>query len=190
MQRADMVQFQPAGMVASVASPATFHQNPLSEVVPLPAMCGSLRHWRTSVSRAGSSVPTAGQLLLGAEPAYRRMGRCASLRRGDRGVVRAATERMPRLHGRSKHRIEYRHVIDSLVRKPGAFAHYRYRADLFPTHRFRMAHDVLCRAHSASLKADKEYLRVLHLAARESESGVDAASACCWSAKRPLRQRS
>ena len=98
-------------------------------------------------------------------------------------------ERMPRLHGRSKHRIEYRHVIDSLVRKPGAFAHYRYRADLFPTHRFRMAYDVLCRAHSTSLRADKEYLRVLHLAARESESGVDAASACCWSAKRSLRQR-
>ncbi len=84
-------------------------------------------------------------------------------------------ERMPRLQGRSKHRIEYRHVIDSLVRKPGAFAHYRYRADLFPTHRFRMAYDALRRAHTAPLKADQAYLRVLHLAARESESGVDAA---------------
>ena len=31
-------------------------------------------------------------------------------------------ERLPRLRGRGKHRIAYRHVIDWLVRKPGAFA--------------------------------------------------------------------
>lgn len=36
-------------------------------------------------------------------------------------------ESLPRLRGRGKHRIEYRHVIDWLVRKPGAFADYRYR---------------------------------------------------------------
>ena len=37
-------------------------------------------------------------------------------------------EQLPRLRGRGKHRIDYRHVIDWLVRKPGAFADYRYRA--------------------------------------------------------------
>ena len=39
------------------------------------------------------------------------------------------------LRGRGQHRIDYRHVIDWLVRKPGAFAAYRYRDDLFPTSR-------------------------------------------------------
>ena len=68
-------------------------------------------------------------------------------------------------------------MIDSLVLGPGAFAHYRYRyrSDLFATHRFRMAYDALRRTHKEAHRADKAYLRVLHLAARESESGVDAA---------------
>ena len=50
-------------------------------------------------------------------------------------------ERIPRLRGQRKHRINYRHVIDWLVRKPGAFENYRYREDLFPTSRFRMTYD-------------------------------------------------
>jgi len=52
-------------------------------------------------------------------------------------------ERLPRLRGRGKHRIDYRHVIDWLVRKPGAFADYRYHADLFPSSHFRLAYDLL-----------------------------------------------
>ncbi|MHC5538705.1 hypothetical protein ACYOEI_10825, partial [Singulisphaera rosea] len=52
-------------------------------------------------------------------------------------------DRIPRLRGRGKHRIEYRHVIDWLVRKPGAFEEYRYRDAMFPTSRFRMAYDAL-----------------------------------------------
>ncbi len=51
---------------------------------------------------------------------------------------------MPRLSGRQQHHINYRHVIWSLVRKPGAFAAYRYREDLFPTLVFRRAYDALC----------------------------------------------
>jgi hypothetical protein len=82
-------------------------------------------------------------------------------------------ERMPRLRGSGKHRIEYRHVIDSLVRKPGAFEQYRYREDLFPTSRFRMAYDLLCETCPA--RASREYLDILHLAARESEVAVDDA---------------
>jgi hypothetical protein len=81
-------------------------------------------------------------------------------------------EQLPRLRGRGKHRIDYRHVIDWLVRKPGAFADYRYREDLFPSSHFRMAYDVLRQRQPA--RADKEYLRILHLAARESEAGVEA----------------
>ncbi len=48
-----------------------------------------------------------------------------------------------RLRGRGKHRVDYRHIIDWLVRKPGAFENYRYKEDLFPTSRFRMAYDAL-----------------------------------------------
>jgi transposase len=84
-------------------------------------------------------------------------------------------DQMPRLHGDGKHRIQYRHVIRMLVRKPGAFAHYRYRADLFPTHTFRRAYDVLKRTHTRVITADKVYLRILHLAATVCESGVEAA---------------
>ena len=80
---------------------------------------------------------------------------------------------MPRLKGRSKHRIDYRHVIDWLVRKPGAFAGYRYRSELFPTSRFRMAYDEL--AATASARADRDYLAILHRAARQSEALVDEA---------------
>jgi hypothetical protein len=80
-----------------------------------------------------------------------------------------------RLRGRNGHRINYRHVIDSLVRKPGAFARYRYREELFPTLAFRRAYDALVEALGDGWKADVEYLRVLHLAARTLESDVETA---------------
>jgi hypothetical protein len=80
---------------------------------------------------------------------------------------------VPRLCGQDKHRIDYRHIISWLVRKPGAFAQYCYQADLFPTSRFRQAYDVLLAKQPQ--RASKEYLRLLHLAARTSESGVDEA---------------
>jgi len=78
---------------------------------------------------------------------------------------------IPRLRGESKHHIQYRHIIDWLVRKPGAFENYRYREDLFPTHRFRMAYDWLKTGHPS--RAAKEYLGILHLAARQNEAAVD-----------------
>jgi hypothetical protein len=83
---------------------------------------------------------------------------------------------VPRLRGQEKHRIDYRHVIDWLVRKPGAFARYCYQADLFPTSRFRQAYDELKRTQSERV-ASREYLEILQLAARGSESAVDAALA-------------
>lgn len=82
-------------------------------------------------------------------------------------------ETIPRLRGEGKHRVQYRHIIDWLVRKPGAFENYRHWDDLFPTHRFRMAYDWLKQHHSC--RAAGEYLRILHLAARESKTAVDDA---------------
>jgi hypothetical protein len=59
------------------------------------------------------------------------------------------------------------------VRKPGAFAHYRYRDDLFPSLTFRRAYDAL-RAYLPE-RADAHYVRLLHLAASTAESQVEAA---------------
>jgi hypothetical protein len=81
-------------------------------------------------------------------------------------------ERVPRLRGRNKYLINYRHVIDWLVRKPGAFAGYRYQDALFPTSRFRRVYDAL--QEQSPGRAVKDYLRILQLAAKESEAGVDA----------------
>jgi hypothetical protein len=72
-------------------------------------------------------------------------------------------------------RIDYRHVIWSLVRKPGAFARYVYRDEMFPSVTFRRAYDAICAARSAGIKADVEYLRVLHLAASTVEDDVERA---------------
>jgi hypothetical protein len=82
-------------------------------------------------------------------------------------------ETMPRLRGERDHHIDYRHIIASLVRKPGAFARYRFREDLFPTMTFRLAYDALCRY--GGQRADVEYVRVLHLAAKTMESRVESA---------------
>jgi len=82
-------------------------------------------------------------------------------------------ERHGRLRGKRKHIVNYRHVIDWLVRKPGAFENYQYREDLFPTSRFRMAYDALREATPD--RASREYLKILELAARENEALVDDA---------------
>jgi len=84
---------------------------------------------------------------------------------------------MPRLFGKQGVSINYRHIIDSLVRKPGAFANYRYREELFPTTQFRMAYDTLRTAHVESV-AEKKYVQILELAARESQDAV--ADALRW----------
>jgi len=77
---------------------------------------------------------------------------------------------MPRLRKEDDHKIDYRHVIGWLVRKPGAFARYRYREDLYPSVVFRRAYDALVRTHGE--RADIEYLRILQLAATAGEARV------------------
>ena len=91
---------------------------------------------------------------------------------------------MPRLRGEDKYSINYRHIIDRLVRKPGAFANYRYHDDLFPTTRFRVAYDLLKKRHPA--RADKEYLAILYLAAYEGEDKVDQALGLLIDAGSPI----
>ncbi len=79
-----------------------------------------------------------------------------------------------RLRGKHRHRIDYRHVIWSLVRKPGAFARYVYREEMFPSLVFRRAYDAIQTPHHGT-KGDLDYLRILHLAASTQEADVQAA---------------
>jgi hypothetical protein len=81
-----------------------------------------------------------------------------------------------RLRGRNLHRIDYRHVIWSLVKKPGAFARYVYREEMFPSLVFRKSYDAIQSPHHG-VKGDLEYLRILHLAASTLEADVEAALA-------------
>lgn len=81
---------------------------------------------------------------------------------------------LDRLIGKQRHRINYRHVVPSMLRKAGAFRRYRFREDLFPTDTFRRSLEALD-AVLPERKADIEYLRILHLAANTMESEVEEA---------------
>lgn len=81
---------------------------------------------------------------------------------------------VPRLRGEGKYKVNYRHIIDSLVRKPGAFENYRYRDAMFPTSRFRIAYDSLKERYTVQSAASR-YLKILYLAAKDSEVAVDNA---------------
>lgn len=81
-------------------------------------------------------------------------------------------DEFPRIRGTHKARIDYRHIIGWLVRKPGAFVDYRHREALFPSSQFRFAYDALCDRHSGKA-ADREYLALLALAADEGESIIE-----------------
>lgn len=79
---------------------------------------------------------------------------------------------MPRQVAGGK-RINYRHLVAHLMRKPGAFAGYVFRDALFPSLVFRQAYDSLMK-HKPE-RADKEYLAILHHAAMGSEQDVESA---------------
>jgi hypothetical protein len=98
------------------------------------------------------------------------------------GVIQLVCER---LRGRYQHRIDYRHIIWSLVRKPGAFARYVYREEMFPSLVFRRAYDAIQTPHLGT-KGDLEYLRILHLAASTMEADVEAALTLLFDAKKTI----
>jgi hypothetical protein len=149
--------------VAPVPSYTTFH--------PV------VRRWSTI--RVGGRIYSVPSRLIGHKVEARRYPDVIEIHyRGE------LTERMPRLHGPLEHRIDYRHVIWSLVRKPGAFARYRYREELFPSTTFRLAYDAL-RAGRGD-RADVEYVRILHLAASTMESLVESSLALLLEARKPF----
>jgi hypothetical protein len=80
-------------------------------------------------------------------------------------------ESILRLTGVQRYQINYRHVIDTLLRKPGGFRNYRYRDDLFPGTIFRQAWESL-NVRFSPRKADLTYLRILKLSAQGLETDV------------------
>lgn len=82
-------------------------------------------------------------------------------------------ENIPRLRGASKFKINYRHIIGWLVRKPGAFENYRYKEDLYPSSWFRIAYDWL--KLNMPMQANKQYVKILYYAAKESQEKTEHA---------------
>lgn len=93
-------------------------------------------------------------------------------------------ERMARMHGEGETGVNYRHVIGSLARKPGAFARYHFREQLFPTRHFRLAYDALREWRGE--RADVEYVRILHLAAETMAATMDSALSLLLEAGQPF----
>lgn len=73
--------------------------------------------------------------------------------------------------------IDYRHIIDSLVRKPGAFANYQYRDQLFPQPIFRETYDSLIENRPSD--GHKDYLKLLHMAKCHGEQKLTALLKLC-----------
>jgi transposase len=80
---------------------------------------------------------------------------------------------MPRLVGKKQAYIDFRDVIDSLVRKPNAFAQYQYREHMFPSMEFRRSFDTLTNL-LGDASATRVYLRLLQVAKYEGLASVEA----------------
>ena len=120
-----------------------------------------------SVKKNSYSVPSR---LIGEEVLVRISERKLEVRY--KGALQLSCDR---LLGESKARIDYRHIIWSLVKKPDAFARYRHQEALFPTIEFRRAYDRFQEAYGAGRRADVAYLQLLHHAAATMEIGVQTA---------------
>ena len=123
----------------------------------------------SSTIRVNHNVYSVDSRLIGENIQVRLYMECLEIWFGQKKV-----DTLPRLRGEGKYKINYRHIIDSLVKKPGAFENYRYRDAMFPTSRFRIAYDSLKKRYTLK-SATAKYLKILCLAAKTSEVAVDSA---------------
>ena len=79
---------------------------------------------------------------------------------------------LPRLRGKQGCLVDFRHVLPGLLRKPGAFLHYRHREALYPSTVYRRAYDRLVADHGER-PGVIEYLQVLKLVAEETVEKVE-----------------
>ena len=136
-------------------------------------------------SGPGKPDPRRPEHLFGSQPVDGREGRGAAVRGTRRGLVRptgggaistlAWAEETP-------HQLPAHHRLAGA--EAGAFENYVYREELFPTSRFRMAYDALREAQPE--RGHKEYLAILYLAARQSETAVDEALRTLLDSDRPV----
>ena len=137
----------------------------------------------SSTIRAQHNAYSVHSRLIGEKVQVRLYLDCIEVWYGNKPV-----EHIPRLRGENKHRVQYRHIIDWLVRKPGAFENYRYKSDMFPSSYFRMAYDYL-KQHNP-LRANKEYVSILYMAAKEGEDLTESAIKLLISQEAPISAES
>jgi transposase len=95
---------------------------------------------------------------------------------------------MPRLIGKSHVYFDFREVIDSLVRKPNAFANYRYREHMYPSITFRKAFDWL-ESILGEAQAIRVYLKALYAAKHESLNAVEELLSQVMSVNQPITRK-
>lgn len=134
---------------------------------------------RNSCIQLGKQTYSVPSRLIGYQITVRAYPAELEIRYGSKFV-----ERFPRLRGEGARRIDYRHIIDSLVRKPGAFARYKFREELFPSLTFRKTYDAMVDWRGG--RADVDYVRILDLAAKTMEVDVEAALEVMLEAGRPF----
>lgn len=104
--------------------------------------------------------------------------------------VFAAARVRPAPGQRRAYRIDYRHVIASLAKKPGALRGLSYREALHPSAIFRQAWERLDAEHTRDDRvAPRRYVDFLRLAALHDEASVEAWLAAALAAKASLDPR-
>lgn len=73
-------------------------------------------------------------------------------------------------------KIDFKHIIHSLKKKPGAFENYKYKEQMYPNLLFRKAYDML-RSNYTNDTANKYYIDLLYLAKMYSVEEVTTAIA-------------
>lgn len=124
-----------------------------------------------STVRVGHAVYSVPARLIGAFVDVEIDERTLTVRFEEEAVLHC-----PRLTG-SQARIDYRHILPSLLRKPGALARYVYRDELFPRPVFRQAYDRLREAEPAD--ADRTYVQLLVLASGQGEDRLATSLGAC-----------
>lgn len=76
-----------------------------------------------------------------------------------------------RKNKRHEWQIDYRHLIEAMIRKPGSFTNYIYKEAFFPTFAFKQLWEHLG-SHHDKHKACKEYLSILREAAKGDNEGI------------------
>jgi hypothetical protein len=82
-------------------------------------------------------------------------------------------ERTERRRGHQGVFVNWRHVIQALLRKPGALKGWRYREAMFPNARWRGLYDLFKERHSPG-RAEREYLGILALGLEHRLESLEA----------------